>query len=178
MGWFSSISTGVNRRAALGPMQGLWVEMGPGKINPQSWVSYQRAIDYGVHEYFMADLQQEINPATSWRIASLSLVKVDGPGWLCYVSAATSHFLLLGALYRTANWMFMTPCVPRCHIIYSQIESCSVWNCYYFRRDTARRHENAQVISCFTCEKVIPEVNRSKLNLRTQSLSNEAWTMQ
>lgn len=98
----------------------------------------------------MADLQQEIKPATSWKTTSLSLVKVEGSRWLCCVSSVLRHkpfskaappFEQERALYRTTNLMFMTLYGPCCHIIHSQIESRSVWHCYYFRGNKVKCHE-------------------------------------
>lgn len=48
---------------------------GAGTINP--CVTYQRTVDDVVDEYLMGDLPQEIKPAASWEIASLSLVKAE-----------------------------------------------------------------------------------------------------
>lgn len=45
---------------------------------PPPGVSYQRPIDYGVDEYFIAHLQNETNLPASWWITSPSLVKVEG----------------------------------------------------------------------------------------------------
>lgn len=57
----------------------------------------------------------------------------------------TSHFPKLlhpsRALYRTTNLMFMTLYGPCCHIIHSQIESRSVWHCYYFRGNKVKCHK-------------------------------------
>lgn len=59
----------------LGAVLGSRGLSGAETIHPGPCVSYQRATDYGVDEYLMADLYQEIKTTTSWRIASLLLVK-------------------------------------------------------------------------------------------------------
>lgn len=86
----------------------------------------------------------------SWRIASLSLVKVDGARRFCGVSSvprnksfskAAPPLEQARALYSTTNWTFMTLYGLCCHVIHSQIESRSAWHCYYFRGNKVKCHE-------------------------------------
>lgn len=138
---FSS-SRPVNRVVLLG-LQGFSLSWdgAEGAINPAAGVSYQRAIDYGVDEYLTKDLQEEIKTlrvhltllCQGWRPTMNPWVifseAFPPPCWVCAYEQDV-------ALQIGCSWHH----VPCCHIIYSQIESRSVWHCNYFKANTLSCH--------------------------------------
>lgn len=135
----------VNRlvlSTALGSTGGLQT------INSGPCVSYQRAIDYRVDEYLMANLPQEIKTATAQKIASLPLVRVEDVWW--WLGTAPRRFPLRPpaafCVHVTASAMFMTLCVVLPHYIQLNWITLSVTLLLFLGQYT-EVPQNAQVIS-------------------------------